>query len=180
MCGNPSRSSCSRCELLFVTNTPSCGATRKVCCDRAFAWRNVTSFDVDSQRYDPEWDGGKCCLGTLSGSPLQLHFQCGASPCPMMSFVLLHSRQLFCPSVAGVTCLIVVVGSLGLNCAQSETAFMILDLVNLLATFGLSMIGTNLLCHRCLVEKARVMIKQTARQSWTALPHFISTPLPAT
>ena len=27
------------------------------------------------------------------------------------------------------------------------------------ATIGLSLIGTNLLCHRYLVEKARVMIK---------------------
>ena len=41
---------------LFVTNTPSHGAARKVCYDRTFAWGNVTSFDVDSPIYDPEWD----------------------------------------------------------------------------------------------------------------------------
>jgi hypothetical protein len=41
---------------LFVTNTASHGAASKECYDRAFALRNVTNFDVDSQYYDPEWD----------------------------------------------------------------------------------------------------------------------------
>jgi hypothetical protein len=27
-----------------------------VCYGRAFAYRNVTRFDVDSQHHDPEWD----------------------------------------------------------------------------------------------------------------------------
>jgi hypothetical protein len=58
-----------------------------------------------------------------------------------MSFVLLYSRQLFCPSVAGEP--LVAATGLGDNCAQSETAQTVLDVVNLLATFGLSMIGTN-------------------------------------
>ena len=49
--------------------------------------------------------------------------------------------------------------SLGENCAQSETSYTVLKLINLLATGGMSIIGTNLLCHRYLVEKARVMIK---------------------
>jgi hypothetical protein len=41
----------------------------------------------------------------------------------------------------------------------SETASTALHFVNMLASFGLSVIGTNILCHRYLVEKARVMIK---------------------
>jgi hypothetical protein len=41
---------------LFVTNTASYGAASKVCYDRAFALRNETYFDVESLKYDPEWD----------------------------------------------------------------------------------------------------------------------------
>jgi hypothetical protein len=54
---------------------------------------------------------------------------------------------------------LVAATALGQNCVQSETANAVLFLVNLLSSFGLSVIGTNLLCHRYLVEKARVMIK---------------------
>ena len=54
---------------------------------------------------------------------------------------------------------LVAATTLGGNCVQSETAYTALRLLNLLASFGLSVIGTNLLCHRYLVEKARVMIK---------------------
>ena len=42
--------------LMFVTKTPSYGAARKMCHDFTFEWRNVTYFDVDSPKYDPEWD----------------------------------------------------------------------------------------------------------------------------
>ena len=48
--------------------------------------------------------------------------------------------------------------ALGQNCMQSEMAHAVLLLMNLLAT-PLSVIGTNLLCHRYLIEKARVVIK---------------------
>ena len=41
---------------LFVTNTTSYGAARKVCHDWTFMRWNVTKFDVDSPLYDPEWD----------------------------------------------------------------------------------------------------------------------------
>ena len=40
---------------LFVTNTPSYGAARKVCHDWNFMHRNVTYFDVNSPEYNPEW-----------------------------------------------------------------------------------------------------------------------------
>jgi hypothetical protein len=55
--------------------------------------------------------------------------------------------------------LLVVATQFGSICVQSATASTILYLFNLLATLGLSIIGTNLLCHRYLVEKARAMIK---------------------
>ena len=55
--------------------------------------------------------------------------------------------------------LLVTATALGSNCTESETASTALYLINLLATFGLSMIGTNLLCHRYLYEKARAMIQ---------------------
>jgi hypothetical protein len=54
---------------------------------------------------------------------------------------------------------LVAATALGQNCVQSETAGVVLDLVNQLAAYGLSVIATNLLCHRYLVEKARVMKK---------------------
>jgi hypothetical protein len=41
---------------LFVTNTTSYGAARADCYDMSFALRNVTMFDVDAPKYDPEWD----------------------------------------------------------------------------------------------------------------------------
>jgi hypothetical protein len=55
--------------------------------------------------------------------------------------------------------LIVAATGLATNCVQSETAATVLNAAAMFAMFGLSMIGTNLLCHRYLVEKARVMIK---------------------
>ena len=55
--------------------------------------------------------------------------------------------------------LLVTATALGQNCTASYTAKIPLHLINLLATFGLSIIGTNLLCHRYLYEKARAMIQ---------------------
>jgi hypothetical protein len=55
--------------------------------------------------------------------------------------------------------ILVAATTLASNCVQSETAHSVLLFVNLLAQYGLSVIGTNVLCHRYLVEKARVMIK---------------------
>jgi hypothetical protein len=73
---------------------------------------------------------------------------------------------------------LVAATALGTNCVQSETASDVLFLVNLLATFVLSMIGTNYLCHRYLVEKARVMIKLYGTSALTShVPSFASAPL---
>ena len=41
---------------LFVTNTASYDAAGKVCYDRTFLRLNVVHFDVDSPKYDPDWD----------------------------------------------------------------------------------------------------------------------------
>ena len=74
--------------------------------------------------------------------------------------------------------LLVAATALGQNCVQSETANIALFLVNILATFGLSVIGTNLLCHRYLVEKARVMIKLYGTSALApCVSFFASTPL---
>ena len=53
---------------------------------------------------------------------------------------------------------LVTAASLGYNCVASEMVYTILTFTSLLVSHGLSMIGTNLLCHRYLCEKARVMI----------------------
>ena len=45
------------------------------------------------------------------------------------------------------------------NCTPSTLVYTILQLINLLATFSINMIGSNLLCHRYLHEKASIMTK---------------------
>ena len=79
------------------------------------------------------------------------------SSCLTLSFLFFTVGSYF--ALQWLANLLVAATALGNNCTQSNTAYTITFLVNLLATFGLSMIGTNLLCHRYLVEKARVMIK---------------------
>jgi hypothetical protein len=54
---------------------------------------------------------------------------------------------------------LVTVSALSLNCNSSSTAHTVGYLVHMLASYALSGIVTNLLCHRYLCEKARVMIK---------------------
>ena len=71
---------------------------------------------------------------------------------------------------------LVAAATLGQNCVRSETANTVLHLVSLLASGGLSVIGTNLLCHRYLVEKARVMIKLYGTS--TLISHAPSLDLP--
>jgi hypothetical protein len=55
--------------------------------------------------------------------------------------------------------LLVTATSLGSNCVASETVYTVVYLISLLVSHGLSGIGTNLLCHRYLCEKARVMLE---------------------
>jgi hypothetical protein len=52
--------------------------------------------------------------------------------------------------------------------------YTVVFLVNLLVSQGLSIVGTNLLCHRYLCEKARVMINLYALPP----PPLFSPPLP--
>jgi hypothetical protein len=51
---------------------------------------------------------------------------------------------------------------LGSICVASETVYRSMTFTNILAIHGLSLIGTNLLCHRYLCKKARVMISPCA------------------
>jgi hypothetical protein len=55
--------------------------------------------------------------------------------------------------------LLVTATALGSKCASSQTVNTALVVINVLATFSLSVIGTNLLCHRHPCEKARAMIQ---------------------
>jgi hypothetical protein len=66
--------------------------------------------------------------------------------------------------------LLVLASSLATNCNAASTSVLtgtVGTLVDFLATFGLSCIGTNLLCHRYLCEKARIMIKLYVERAFT-------------
>ena len=95
---------------------------------------------------------------------------------------LVPSRIFFLPvgsyfALQWLANLLVAATALGQSCMQSETAYTVLLLVNLLASFGLSIVGTNLLCHRYLVEKARVMIKMYGASALASrVSSFVSTP----
>jgi hypothetical protein len=54
--------------------------------------------------------------------------------------------------------LLVTTSALGF-CISSPTVQTVVSFLNLGVTYVLSVIGTNLLCHRYLCEKARIMIK---------------------
>jgi hypothetical protein len=66
--------------------------------------------------------------------------------------------------------LLVTATSLGGNCVALETTYTVVTLVSLLVSHGLSIIGTNILCHRYLCEKARVMISMYASSTLPRLP----------
>jgi hypothetical protein len=55
--------------------------------------------------------------------------------------------------------LIVTALALATPCTSSRIVATVVLSLNICATTGLSCIGTNILCHRYLCEKARVMIK---------------------
>jgi len=61
-------------------------------------------------------------------------------------------------AVEVVANLIVSATSLGENCNSSPTIHQISVAVGILTLFGLSILGTNILCHRYLLAKARVMV----------------------
>ena len=54
---------------------------------------------------------------------------------------------------------ILVTASTVAICSSSQTVNVAGDFIYLFAMFGLSVLGTNLLCHRYLCKKARTMIK---------------------
>ena len=186
---------------LFMTNTASYGAARKVCHDYTYMRINVTRWDIDSQVYDPEWDvednavwhlfpqhlfNSISTVASLFGFWVWLFFSPHMSDVvrdldrtctnPIVFLKVLKCVTMCCsPHVSSCSSfsfavgsyfalqwlanLLVTAASLGTTCVQSATAQTVLSTINLLAMFGLSVIATNLLCHRYLVEKARVMIK---------------------
>jgi len=54
---------------------------------------------------------------------------------------------------------LVTATAFGTNCTSSQTIYQLSLSVYFPVTFGVSIIGTNILCHRYLIEKARVMIR---------------------
>jgi hypothetical protein len=70
-------------------------------------------------------------------------------------------------------------------CTPSQTMLSVVRILNISTMFGLSVLGTNLLCHRYLCEKARIMIKLYVSfllscpfTALTSLAHFFETPQP--
>jgi hypothetical protein len=55
--------------------------------------------------------------------------------------------------------LLVTAAALSVNCTSSGPIFAAGGLINIFVSFGLSVVGTNLLCHRYLCEKALVMVR---------------------
>jgi hypothetical protein len=53
--------------------------------------------------------------------------------------------------------IIVLATNSGYICTASSTVYSSLVLLYMGALFGISILGTNLLCHRYLLEKAKVM-----------------------
>ena len=53
--------------------------------------------------------------------------------------------------------IVVTLSSLGANCASFDATHYIGSNVNYLTLYGVSVIGTNVLCHRYLLEKAKIM-----------------------
>ena len=53
--------------------------------------------------------------------------------------------------------IVVTLSSLGTNCASIDATYYIGSNVNYLTLYGVSVIGTNILCHRYLLEKAKIM-----------------------
>ena len=45
------------------------------------------------------------------------------------------------------------------TCTSSALGFKILHLIYMLALFGINVVGSNLMCHRYLHEKATIMVK---------------------
>jgi hypothetical protein len=67
--------------------------------------------------------------------------------------------------------------SLAANCNSSQTVSTVVGSFHLCVAFGLSILGTNLLCHRYLCEKARIMIKLCVGREFPS--HPIPKPIPS-
>jgi hypothetical protein len=65
------------------------------------------------------------------------------------------------------------------GCTSSQKVWGVATVLGFFSMFGLSIIGTNLLCHRYLCEKARIMIKLYVGRALSShpAPRYSDTPL---
>ena len=69
---------------------------------------------------------------------------------------------------------VVTASSLGTNCASIDATYYLGSNVSYLTSYGVSVIGTNVLCHRYLLEKANAMTNlYVATSVATLLPSFL-------
>jgi hypothetical protein len=174
---------------LVVTGAASFGAAREECYVKAVVRLKKAFLDVDSPKHDPNWTeednfddhtGNRLfpihpfnsisTVVSLFGFGVWLFFSPHNSDAAKDLDRTLGSYF----ALQWLATLLVLATSLDGNC-NTPAGFVnaVAVLVNMLASFGMSLIGTNLLCHRHLCEKARLMINLCGSHSM-----FCHTPPP--
>jgi hypothetical protein len=165
---------CTALLPLFVTGTASFGAAGEECYAKTVVRLNAKYWDVDSLQYDPDWNEEDNFEDSADRHLFPTHHFNSIST--VVSLFGLGVWLFFGPHKSDIAQdldrtlgsyfalqwlanLLILAASLGINCNASGTADAIAKFVNILVSLGLSLIGTNLLCHRYLCEKARIMIK---------------------
>jgi hypothetical protein len=166
---------------LVLTGTASFGAAREECYARTVVRLTGLHLDVDSPQHDSNWNEGDnfddhagrhlfpihgfnsiSTVVSLFGFGVWLFFGPHNNSDAAQDLDRTLGSYFALQWLANV---LVLASSLAVNCsnASATSAVALGILVNFFASFGLSSIGTNLLCHRYLCEKTRVMIKLCVR-----------------
>jgi hypothetical protein len=159
---------------LILTGAASFGAAREECYAKTVVRLKGNFLDVDSPRYDSNWTEEDNFDDAADRRLFPIHrFNSISTVMSLFGFGV----WLFCSphnsdvakdldrtlgsyfALQWLANLLVLASSLANTCTSSTSAGTIGLLVNLFVSFSLSIIGTNLLCHRYLYEKARVMTK---------------------
>jgi hypothetical protein len=160
---------------VFVTGAASFGAAHEECYAKTVVRLKVKFLDVDSSEYDPTWTEEDNFDDMATSHMFPVHsFNSISTVVSLFGFGMWlffspHNSEVEKDldrtlgsyfALQWLANLLVLASSLTGNCSDgSGSADVVGLLVYLLASFGLSTIGTNLLCHRHLCEKARIMIK---------------------
>ena len=80
----------------------------------------------------------------------------GALKYPVVGFVVHAVGSYYATQLVGN---VLVTATAMHSCTSSALGFKSLQLIYVLALLGINVIGSNLLCHRYLHEKATVMVK---------------------